>query len=141
MSTKIRGDQRIQHIGWPAGIVGGLLLISLGLELLAHQVFGQTDVGTLLWALYLGFWTFVLGITGFLLLSVLWLIEWRHARTSPVAMNRLSSTESTSSRFEKTQSEAPFPILQQSRTSVASGRPSLECHDQNETDGKRLLIA
>lgn len=77
MSTKIRENRRIQHIGWPTGIVGGLLLISLGLELLARQVFGQTDVGTLLWALYLGFWGFVLGTTGFLLLAIQWWVEWR----------------------------------------------------------------
>ncbi|MDI3464034.1 MAG: hypothetical protein OJF50_002855 [Nitrospira sp.] len=42
--------------------------------MLAYQVFGQTDAGTLLWALYLGFWGFVLGTIDFLLLVVRWLL-------------------------------------------------------------------
>ena len=87
MDAKISEVARIQHIGWPTGIIGGLLLVSLGLELLARQVFGQTDVGTLLWALYLGFWSFVLGTTGFLLLAAQWLIEWRRFGRDTKAMN------------------------------------------------------
>lgn len=82
MSTTIRGDGRLQPIGWLTGIVGGLLVISLGLELLAHQVFGKTDMGTLLWALYLGSWIFILGTIGFLVLAVRWLMEWRRVRAS-----------------------------------------------------------
>jgi hypothetical protein len=70
-------------MNWPAGAVGGLLLIGIGLELLAHQTFGQTDVATLLLALYLGFWFSVLGIAGFVILSVAWLVSrrpWRGDR-------------------------------------------------------------
>lgn len=134
MNTNFRGDRRLQHIGWPTGIIGGLLLISLGLELLAHQVFGRTDVGTLLWALYLGFWSLVLATIGFLLLAVPWLVERRHARTSCVGMNRLSSKESTSSRFEKTELEAPLHILHQGEIQVGPGWPSRECEDRNEVD-------
>ena len=91
MNRTIQGAGRIRHIGSPTGIVGGLLLISLGLQLLAHQVFGQTDIGTLLWAHYLGFWSYILGTTGFLFLSVQWLIEWRHVRASPGARPPWSS--------------------------------------------------
>jgi|SRR6185437_11832665 len=136
MNTTIQRNGRMQRIWWLTGIVGGLLLISLGLELLARQVFGQTDVGTLLWALYLGFWSFVLGTTGFLLLAAQWLIEWRHLRAGPVAMNQLSFVESKSSHFEKPELEAVFSILRQSLTSVVHGRPSLECHDRNEAGDK-----
>ena len=50
------------------------LLISLGLELLARQVFGETDVSMLLSALSLGFWGFVLSTTSLLLLVIRWLI-------------------------------------------------------------------
>lgn len=106
MKSKAQEDTRLQHTLRPAGIVGALLLISLGLELLAHQVFGQIDLGTLLWALYLSFWSFALGTTGFLLLTARWLREWRHLPVSPVAMNRLSSAESKSSHFVKSESEA-----------------------------------
>ena len=77
MDNTIQRDRGIQHVLWSTGIVGGLLLISLGLELLAHQVFGRTDLGTLLWALYLSFWSFILGTTGLLLLIIRWLIAWR----------------------------------------------------------------
>ncbi len=140
METTIQRDGRIQHVGWPIGIVGGLLLISLGLELLAQQTFGQTDVGTLLWALYVGFWSFVLGTTGFLLLAAWWLIEWRRIRANTLAMNRLPSTESTSRHFEKSELDALFPALQQSMTSVVPGRPPWECHDQNEA-GDQTKVA
>ena len=140
MNTKIQENARIQDFGWPAGIVGGLLFISLGLQLLAHQVFGQTDVDTLLWALSLGFWSFVLGTTGFLLLAVRWLVEWRRFRVNPVTMNRLSSTESKSSHIEKPELEALFPTLQRSMTSVAHGRRSLKGHERNETDD-RIKVA
>lgn len=125
MNTTIQKESRGHHSGWLTGIVGGLLFSSLGLELIAQQVFGHTDVGTLLWALYLGFWSFVLGVTGFLLLTVQWLVEWRRVRTNPVAMNRLFSAESTSNRSEKPEMEVPFHALQQGMTSP--GRPSWEC--------------
>jgi hypothetical protein len=134
MNTTIQKESRGHHIEWLTGIVGGLFFISLGFELLARQVFGHTDVGTLLWALYLGSWSFVLGTTGLLLLAMQWLIEWRHVQTNPVTMNRQFSVESTSDRFEKSEMEAPFPALQQSMTSP--DRPSWECHDRNEPDGQ-----
>lgn len=132
MNTTIQKESRGHHIEWLTGIVGGLFCISLGFELLARQVFGHTDVGTLLWALYWGSWSFVLGVTGFLFLAVQWLVEWRQVQTNSVAMNRLFSAESTSDRFEKPEMEAPSPALQQSMTSP--DRPSWECHDRNEPD-------
>lgn len=95
MNGQSQSDEGIQGIGWLAGTVGALLLISTGLGLLAHQMFGQTDVDTLLWALYLGFWTSVLGIVGFLVLSIRWLIDWWRVRTNRAAMNRLSPGFST----------------------------------------------
>jgi hypothetical protein len=84
MKSTIQEETDLQHTLWPIVIVGGLLLSSLGLELLAHQVFEQIDLGTLLWALYLRFWSFVLGTAGFLLLAARW---WLDLRMSHVAMN------------------------------------------------------
>lgn len=132
MNTKTQGDRTRQGTEWLAGIVGGLLLISLGFELLAHQVFGQTDVATLLWALYLGFWSSVLGVTGFLVLAIRWLVAWRRVRASRMAMNRLSSTESKGNRFEEPELEAPPQTLQQGVAPVGPGRSSWNCHDRNE---------
>jgi hypothetical protein len=67
-------DRRIWGIGWFGSAVGALLLAGLALELLAHQVFGPTDVATLLLALYLASWFSILGIVGFLILSIAWLL-------------------------------------------------------------------
>ncbi len=118
MNAHTQGDGRIQGIGWLAGTVGVLLLISTGLELIAHQVFGQTDVDTLLWALYLGFWTYVLGIAGFLIVSVRWLVDWRRVRANRVAMNRLSPAGSKRRLFVKAEQEHP-QRMQQGMASVA----------------------
>ena len=89
MNNALQEESRGHHLGWLVGIVGGLLLISLGLELCSRQMFGPTDVGTLLWALYLGFWSFVLGTTGFLLLAVQWVIEWRRIGQNSNTINGL----------------------------------------------------
>lgn len=132
MHTRTQGNGTIQGDGWLVGIVGGLLLLSLGFELLAHQVFGQTDVATLLWALYLGFWSYVLGVAGFLVLAIRWLVAWRRVRASRVAMNRLSSTESKGNRFEELELEAPPQTIQQGVAPVGPGRSSWDCHDRNE---------
>jgi hypothetical protein len=80
-----RNEKGLPRIGWQAVVVGGLLVTSLGLQLLAHQTFGQTDVATLLLALYLAFWSSVLGIAGFLLLAIRWLSEWRRTRVGRTA--------------------------------------------------------
>jgi hypothetical protein len=85
MNTRIQRDTPSRGIGWLAGTVGGLLLISLGLELLAHQAFGQTDVATLLLAVYLAFWFSVLGIVGFVVLAIAWLVTPKRRRTNRVA--------------------------------------------------------
>lgn len=68
-------DRGIRGIGWFGGVVGALLLAGLVLELLAHQMFGPTDVATLLLALYLAGWLSILGIVGFLILSLAWLLR------------------------------------------------------------------
>lgn len=136
MKSKIQEDTNLQHTLWPIVIVGWLLLSSLGLELLAHQVFGQIDLGTLLRALYLSFWSFVLGTAGFLLLAVRW---WLDLQISPVAMNRLSS-ESKSSHFVKSKFEVPIHIPHQDEIAAYPCRSSRNCEDGNEIDG-RMKVA
>jgi hypothetical protein len=73
--TQHTRDRGIRAIGWLGGLVGGLLFAGLGLELLAHQTFGPTDVATLLLAIYLATWFSVLGVAGFLVLSIAWLLR------------------------------------------------------------------
>jgi hypothetical protein len=84
MNATTQRDTPSRGLGWLAGTVGGLLLISLGLELLAHQTFGQTDVATFLLAVYLAFWFSMLGILGFVVLSIAWLVTPKCRRTSRV---------------------------------------------------------
>lgn len=85
MNTTIQQDTPSRRIGWLAGTVGGLLLISLGLEFIAHQVFGETDAATLILTLYLAFWISGLGVIGFLVLSIRWFVEWRRGRMDRTA--------------------------------------------------------
>ena len=73
--TQYTRDRGIRAIGWLGGLVGGLLFAGFGLELLAHQTFGPTDVATFLLAIYLATWFSVLGVAGFLILSVAWLLR------------------------------------------------------------------
>jgi len=108
-----KGDGGIGRSGWLAGTVGSLLFISIGLELLAHRVFGQIDMDTLVWSLYLGFWAYVLGSIGFLILLGRWFVDWRRVRASRTAMNQLSFTESKHRRFEEPELEGPSQILEQ----------------------------
>ena len=122
MNTTIPKASKGLHTEWLTGIIGGLLLVSLGLELLARQVFGHTDVGTLLWALYVGFWSFILGATGVLLLAGQWLIEWRHIGRNKNTMNGLggfSQPLSNSGAMTQTQRQAdPYAQSCESATPV-----------------------
>ncbi len=130
------GAGEIRRIGWRAGAVGILLLISAGLELLAHQVFGQTDVDTLLWALSLGFWTYILGFSGFLILSVQWFVRRRRVGTSQTAMNQSSCTQPKHRRFEEHELKGLPHILEQGMTPVDPGRSSWNDNDENEANSQ-----
>jgi hypothetical protein len=139
MPMKTVGTERdggVRITGWLLSTVGLLLLISAGLELLAHQVFGQTDVDTLLWALSLGFWTYVLGFAGFLILSVRWLVDWWRVGASRMAMNPLSVAESNRRRFEGPELEGSPHIREQGVTSTVPGRSSWDSNDRNKANGE-----
>ena len=79
MNFNTQRERGRQRIGWPADIVGGLLLLSIGLNLLVQPVIGLTDVATHILSRYLGLWTYVGGIVGVLLLSIKWLVSNYHA--------------------------------------------------------------
>ncbi|MCI0427124.1 MAG: hypothetical protein L0Z46_03810 [Nitrospiraceae bacterium] len=135
MSIKIPGNEsegEIRNIGWVAGTVGSLLLISAGLELLAHQIFGQIDVDTLIWALALGFWTYVLGFTGFIIFLGRWLVDWRRVGASRTVMDQLSPTESNRRRFEEHELKGAPQILEQAVAPVVPDRLSRHSDDRNK---------
>jgi hypothetical protein len=111
-SRKERGGET-RRVGWLAYTVGALLLISVGLELLAHRIFGQIDMETLIWSLYLGFWAYVLGSICFLILLGLWFVDWRRVRASRTAMGQWSCAESKRRRLEESELGNPLHILEQ----------------------------
>ena len=74
---------------WVAAIAGALLFLSIGLELLAHQFFGRTSLATLLLAIYLSFWSFVLGVAFVVVLALRWLLlMWRRLRAARVSLRQ-----------------------------------------------------
>lgn len=75
-------------MNWLVVGAGAVLLISAGLELLAHQFFGQTSMATLLLAVYLGFWSFVLGIIFVFVLALRGLLAWWRLRAAGETVRR-----------------------------------------------------
>ena len=107
MNVNTQRERGRQRIGWPAGLVGGLLLLSVGLQLLAQPVFGLTDVATLILSLYLGFWTYVLGMIGVLFLSAKWVVDWRRVRLTQTTMRRSTPAELRNEGLETLEREGP----------------------------------
>lgn len=87
MHDTVRQNEESERIGWFAGAVIALLLLSLGFELLAHQVFGPTSMAVMLLSLYLGVWGAALGIAGFIVLSIRWLTEARQLKRRRAAID------------------------------------------------------
>lgn len=132
MNITTQRDEGRQGIGWPAGIVGGLLLISTGLELLVHPVFGLTDAATLILSLYLGFWTYVLGIVGFLILSTKWLVDWRRMRLTRTTMSRYSPIEPRSEGLEEPELEGSQFLEHDDVSPIVPSRSSRHSEDRNK---------
>lgn len=132
MSSKTQWNGGIKGMGWFVGSVSLLLLISAGgLEFFARHVLGQANVATLLLALFLAFWSYVLGIAGLLFLSVWWLVGWLRVGVQPVAMNRYASAELRSRRLEEPEPKNP-QFLHQSVAPVVSSRLTMESDDRNK---------
>lgn len=79
-----------QGKGWLAGGASTLLIIGAGLELFAQHADEQVSVAAMLLALYLSFWSYVLGIGGLLFFSACWLVEWRREQAKRSAVSRPS---------------------------------------------------
>ncbi|MDN5941922.1 MAG: hypothetical protein L0H94_08585 [Nitrospira sp.] len=135
-TSRKKREGETRRVGWLAGAVGALLLISAGLELLAHRIFGPIDMDTLVWSLYLGFWTYVLGSTCFLILLGRWFVDWRRVRASRTAMGQLSSTETKRPRFEGPELGSPPHILEQGVAPVVPRRSSWTCDGGNEANSR-----
>lgn len=93
MNRKTRENGVFQGMGWMIGSVSMLFLISAGLELFVRQTFRQASVATILLALSLARWSYVLGSGGLIFLTVLWLVKWRSLRIQRGVMREYPPTE------------------------------------------------
>ena len=82
MNSKTRENGEFQRTGWIVGSASLLLLISAGLELFVQQTLGHNSVATVILALLLAFWSYVLGLGLLVVLSVYCLVRVRRVRVS-----------------------------------------------------------
>jgi hypothetical protein len=133
MNSKTQGNAVFQWMGWVAGIASLLLLISVGLELFVQQTLGYSSAGTVILALFLAFWSYVLGLGVLLFLAMWCLVEWRRVRATRAAMSRYAPAESRSRRLEKPELEGPLSF-QQGVAPVVPSRSPKESVDENESN-------
>ena len=88
MNRKTRGNGVFQGMGWMIGSVSMLFLISVGLELFVRQAFRQASIATILLALSLASWSYVLGLIGLIFLTVWRLLKWRSLRIERAVMRK-----------------------------------------------------
>lgn len=112
---------------WVLGSAGIFFVSSAGLRLFAQHATGRSGMGTVLLALYLAFWSYVLGIVCLVYLSVRWVQWWLRMRETRAAMSGSSAVEVMSRSLERPDLEA-----QCVEESVASGA---SIQSTRETDG------
>lgn len=135
MNSKTRENGAFQRTGWVVGSASLLLLISAGLELFVQQTLGHDSVATVLLALSLAFWSYVLGLGVLLFLAVRWLVEWRRVRVKRTAMSSYSSAGPRRRHPEKPELRAP-QYLQPGVAPVVPSRSSRDSDDGNETNNR-----
>jgi hypothetical protein len=130
MKRKTWANRVLETRRWVIGSAAVLLLLSAGgLTLLAQHAREQTNVVTVLLALHLASWSYVLGIAGLALVPVLELIGWYRAKRA--AMSRYSPVGPGRRNFEKPEMEGTqFP--QQGVASVVLSRSSRQSDDRNK---------
>lgn len=128
-----RGQADKKHRGGSA--MSLLLLISAGLELFVQQTLGHNSVATVLLALFLALWSYVLGLGVLLFLAMWWLVEWRRVRVKRAAMSSDSSAGPRSRHLEKPELQDP-QYLQQGVAPVVPSRSSRDNDDGNKTTNR-----
>ena len=132
MNSKTRENGEFQRTGWIVGSASLLLLISAGLELFVQQTLGHNSVATVILALLLALWSYVLGLGILLVLAVWCLVAWRRVRVKRAAMSSDSSAGPRSRHLEQPELR-DLQYLQQGVAPVAPSRSSRESDDGNET--------
>ena len=132
MNSKTRENGEFQRTGWIVGSASLLLLISAGLELFVQQTLGHNSVATVILALLLALWSYVLGLGILLVLAVWCLVAWRRVRVKRAAMSSDSSAGPRNRHLEQPELRDP-QYLQQGVAPVVPSRSSRESDDGNET--------
>jgi hypothetical protein len=132
MNSKTRENGEFQRTGWIVGSASLLLLISAGLELFVQQTLGHNSVATVILALSLALWSYVLGLGILLVLAVWCLVAWRRVRVKRAAMSSDASAGPRSRHLEQPELRDP-QSLQQGVAPVVPSRSSRESDDGNET--------
>jgi hypothetical protein len=135
MNSMTRENGESRRTGWIVGSASLLLLISAGLELFVQQTLGHNDVATVILALLLALWSYVLGLGVFLVLAVWCLVEWRRVRVKRAAMSSDASAGPRSRHLEQPELRDP-QYLQQGVAPVAPSRSSRESDEGNETNNR-----
>ena len=130
MNGKTTENGEFQKTGWVVGSASLLLLISAGLELFVQQTLGHNSVATVVLALFLALWSYVLGLGVLLFLAMWCLVEWRRVRVKRAAMSSDSSAGPRSRHLEKPELRDP-QYLQQGVAPVVPSRSSRENDDRN----------
>jgi hypothetical protein len=107
MNSKTRENREFQGAGRVIGGASLLLLLSGGLELFVQQTLGHHNVATVILALYLAFWSNVLGLGILLFLAVWWLVEWRRVWVKRAAMSSDASAGPRNQQLEKPELREP----------------------------------
>src|SRR5262245_45406240 len=108
MDRKTREQGVFEGLGlWMVGSVSLLFLFSAGLEFFVRETFRQLSIATVLLALSLASWSFVLGLGFLFVFLVWWFVKWRHGRVNLQIMSGSSSAGSHSQAARNIPIERP----------------------------------
>jgi hypothetical protein len=133
MKSKTWANRVVQSREWVLGSAVALPLISAGgLALLAQHAREQANVATLLLAIHLGFWSYVLGLIGLFLSLAWWLVSRRRLRAARSARSRYSPAERHRHLAEPEPEHSH--VLQQGLAPVVPGRSSMEIDAKDQSN-------
>lgn len=132
MNNKTRENGEFQRTGWVVGSASLLFLLSAGLELFAQQTLMHNSMATVILALYLAFWSYVLGLGVLLVLAMWCLVQWRRVGVNRAAISSDSSAGPRSQHLETPE----LRDLQQGVAAVVPSRSSRVSDDGNERNNQ-----
>ena len=126
MTNKAHITESSQEWRWVGGSSLILLSIGFGLSLVTRLTLGSLDFTTILLALSVAVWSYVLGFLGLGLLSLWWIVKEVCERATP------TPAETTTYRTEKTEMGT---VLQSDPIPIDSGRSSNVINSRVEAHG------